>query len=430
MGLKVKRGGVWTTPSSGSVRVKSGGVWKTATSAQYARRVEDSPLWVNSGYTAPSGVVDLLQATNVGDGDTKTVAFAWQPPISGPTVTGYRFNIYDSSNALISATLLTSTTLSRTIAFANVSTTPATAGSVYYVEVAVVSATGDSTSNPKLKVTIGAPSTSTPNYGWSETRWVTPYPIYAPGGELAGYPVTNANDNNFWTGWVSRGHTNSNTSAEWEGISCWDTDVSLAAGDVAAAGDDKPQRWWQGIRLSTSHRAKMWIGRKLFYEDYRLGSDAYGNQSWDKIGTYVFYGGNVNITSPVSGVPTSMATFIQEGPWVGYYATRTPAADGWIYLNPEDFGHYALNVGVLYSANFFQFSNNRYVGTGNTAHKAWSEFRVVFGGPFDTTPQNMAGQGGNKPYGLSVTELQWGYRDYISLPPTVTSATANVVTQV
>jgi len=197
MAIQVKRSGVWTTPSSGSISIKSGGVWKAVNSLSVK---SPSGVWVNSGYVAYPSAPTNLRSTASGNGDNRTVTFAWNAGSGGAPVTGYKLVIYNSSNGstntsgAIATVNLGASTLSHTYTFAS-------AGTTYYARIFAVGTAGETmganaVGGQRLSIIVGNAGFYTDNYVWStETYGLTPTFL----SQTSGQDGPNAFDGNFGT---------------------------------------------------------------------------------------------------------------------------------------------------------------------------------------------------------------------------------------
>lgn len=379
MAFKVKRDGAWTTPASGTVKVKNAGAWQTVISI----KEKVNGVWVDSGYAGLPGTPQNLVTSSAGDGDTKTMSFSWTAPASGAPVSGYRMKVYsNSSPTTLIATLPSATTTypspANTVNFGN-SPYSATSGSQYQIEVVAVGTTGlESSPTPRKRVTIGAPSSSTPVYGYmSSVGWAT---AGTPSGSTYwnSYerPASNMTDGNIFTIWSSNARYNSAATDSYQGIV-----VSSYGAPIGLDPYFNKPRKLHGIRLWTNHRGWFWAGYAIYGETGWQGADV------------------------LAGVTGETAGFANQS-YIGHYEGREPWIDGWTYID------YAASFG---------FSPEDAIGAKLDLYK------ITFG-PY--LPYNDEAAAGGNPYRVDVNEVQIGFRSWGQTGTSTTAATANTLVSV
>jgi hypothetical protein len=226
MPIQVKRSGVWSTPTAGSIRIKSGGEWKTAVSV----RMDSGNVWQDSGYVSyPSPPTSFRLSGSAGNGDSRNITFTWNTPTAAPAPTGYDLLVYDTNGTSLLATVSTSTT-SASYNFPAVSQS-SSSPKTYYVRVRSKFTSGattlysqDASGNPlygtnssggtRLKVDIGKVSyqVQDPSYWGAERRIGLSFDggqsnvVYNNGVSWGGYAF-DGNTGNYWSGssWTYRG---------------------------------------------------------------------------------------------------------------------------------------------------------------------------------------------------------------------------------
>lgn len=321
MAIQVKRGGVWTTPTSGSISIKSGGVWRSVTSLSLKT---NSAAWLNSGYVAYPSAPTSFRATSVGNGDNRQVTFAWNAGAGGAPVTNYVINVYNSSDVYQYGVGF-GTNTSGSITFG-------AAGTTYYVRIFAGGTAGYTQGSPRLRVVVGNAGFTTPNYVWSNENYnVTPTFL----SQSSGTTGPNAFDGDYGT--VARGQSwawpspDDNGYAEGmafqiyagEKINC----VALAS---APSGNPPAQLWWDLLTYPT------WTGLgyaegtdtflnfqfvngsyvmnpgttaifRVHYNSLGYNWTQYGDYQWRTSEIVIVYKKEVN--SPIYTAPTNTAVF-------------------------------------------------------------------------------------------------------------------------
>jgi hypothetical protein len=242
MAIQVKRGGVWTTPTSGSISIKSNGVWRSVTSLSTKT---NSAAWLNSGYVAYPSAPTSFRATSVGNGDNRQVTFAWNAGAGGAPVTDYVIKVYDSSDVR-ERDVSFGTSTSGTITFNNADTT-------YYVRIFSKGTAGETQGSPRLRVVVGKAGFTTPNFVWSnEVYGVTPTFL----SQSSGTTGANAFDGNFDT--VARGQSwawpspDDNGYAEGMAFQIYAGEKIQLVNMASAPADNPPaQIWWDLLTFPT-----------------------------------------------------------------------------------------------------------------------------------------------------------------------------------
>jgi hypothetical protein len=242
MAIQVKRGGVWTTPTSGSISIKSGGVWRSVTSLSLKT---NSASWLNSGYVAYPSAPTSFRATSVGNGDNRQVTFAWNAGAGGAPVTDYVINVYNSSDVYQYGVGF-GTNTSGSITFGAASTT-------YYVRIFAGGTAGYTQGSPRLRVVVGNAGFTTPNYVWSNENYnVTPTFL----NQSSGTTGANAFDGDYGTlasgqswAWPS---PDDNGYAEGMSFQIYAGEkIRLVALASAPSGNAPSQIWWDRLTYPT-----------------------------------------------------------------------------------------------------------------------------------------------------------------------------------
>lgn len=242
MAIQVKRGGVWTTPTSGSISIRSGGVWRSVNSLSLKTT---SAAWVNSDYVAYPSAPTSFRATSVGNGDNRKVTFAWDAGAGGAPVTNYVINVHSSSD-VYERSVSFGTNTSGTITFDNDETT-------YYVRIFAGGTAGYTQGSPRLRVVVGKAGFTTPNYVWSNENYnVTPTFL----SQSSGTTGPNAFDGNYGT--VASGQSWAWNSPDDNGyaegmafqISAGEK-IQLVALASAPSGNPPAQLWWDRLTYPT-----------------------------------------------------------------------------------------------------------------------------------------------------------------------------------
>jgi hypothetical protein len=326
MAIQVKRGGVWTTPTSGSISIKSGGVWRSVTSLSTKT---NSAAWLNSGYVAYPSAPTNFRATSVGNGDNRQVTFAWNAGAGGAPVTDYVIKVYNSSDVR-ERDVPFGTSTSGTITFNNDDTT-------YYVRIFSKGTAGETQGSPRLRVVVGKAGFTTPNFVWSnETYSLTPTFL----SQSSGRDGANAFDGNLST--VARGQSwdwpSPDDNGYREGMafqvyaSHFGTPTKMLLVYMASAPADNPpaQVWWDlltfptwtelgytagtgtafGYQFVTGSRFMNAGATEVFRVHYNsLGYNRtdYGDYQWRTREIAIGY--KIEINSPIYTAPTNTAVF-------------------------------------------------------------------------------------------------------------------------
>lgn len=358
MAIKTKRAGAWVTPGSGTIRVKSGGVWTTVT----ALSMKSGGVWRSSGYVGFPGQPGNFRSTNDGNGDNKQVAFAWDVPSSGATVTGYRFRTYNSAFTQLTSTDVSAATLTRTVTFSG------SAGTVLYADVAALGAAGEGTKSIRKKVTLGAASYSTDNYGYTSTIDYKTMNGYNSSSNWGGSSVGYAADGDIFSYWSPQGHVAAGDASCYEGL-------IMTSGLGRDPYFNQPRklhsvRWW------TNHDQYVWVG-------------LWTNGGWQ--------GGNW-----ISGVYGSQAGYIQDRPYVGIHGPGSGfGIDGFRFMDFGPLGLGVENIGAV------------------------TDLIAITCGP--NFPYTDEGAGWGVPYKPHINTVDIGFRSYGVTGTTPHAATANTV---
>jgi hypothetical protein len=317
MAIQVKRGGVWTTPTSGSISIKSGGVWRSVNSLSLKT---NSSAWLNSGYVAYPSAPTSFRATSVGNGDNRQVTFAWNAGAGGAPVTNYVINVYNSSDVYQYGVGF-GTNTSGSITFG-------AAGTTYYVRIFAGGTAGYTQGSPRLQVVVGNAGFTTPNYVWSDTTYgVTPTFLSQSSGQ--GGP--NAFDGDFgtvargqWWAWPS---PDDNGYAEGMAFQIY-TGQKIQLVHLASApdGNAPSQIWWDlltfptwtglgysegtgtafGYQFVTGSRVMNAGATEVFrvhYNSLGYNPSEYGTYQWRTKEISIGY--KVEVNSPIYTAPTN-----------------------------------------------------------------------------------------------------------------------------
>ena len=260
--LKVRKDGAWVTPTSGSLRYRDG----TTTDGITTRiplfaKARYGGTWVDTGYVSKPNNPTNFTIPTISNGNTTTLTFTWNAPSGGAAPTGYKLYVGTSNvtNLNLVVDNIAATATSQTYTFAN--------GSTYYAELRAFNAAGVSpnATTPdinfdRLKITMGAATTSTPvPASWGASHTVKPY----GGNSSSGVNLASAYDDDFLSSWVSTHHVSAFDGWSFEGI--------RTVSSVGGPGNSK--KLLTSIQWYGSNDHVSWAG----VYDFGLGSWLGGN---------------------------------------------------------------------------------------------------------------------------------------------------------
>lgn len=380
MPFNIKRSGAWQAPAAGTVNIKSGGKWIPVDRVRYS----DGTQWADSGFIGRPGPVTEAACTSTGNGDNRTVTFSWKAPAAGQaTPEGYRIQLFNSSFVLMSVGWAAYNATPGYTTSYSITFSPYIGDTVY---VRILSYKGSAyplTGNPVFKVVMGAPTISTPIYGWSSTeKWATPTVDAVSSTLSPTYAGVNVTDNDDSTAWISASHVNSSTANEWEWMQ-----LRLNGHNNDPVGGKYPKVRTLRALLSTGAANRVYVSVTddlIWYGDYYI-TEA-NNLPAYMTGAYSPY---ISRYSPTEGVPYPQET-IGNLPWL-----RASLGDR------EMFG-------------------------------ASPKSRIILGPPFTNEslpyPQSTGTTPESSPYAARIVDVQYSYLEVVQQGTSVTPPTSNTVT--